>query len=430
MAGPLEALVCPPYDVISPERQQVLAARSPYNAVHIELPIAGEHQPPEARYREAAARLVGWRNTGVLRKDPRPAAYVYEQRYTLPGLADHRVQRGLLARLELEPFGPDGGVLRHELTLSGPKEDRFALLKATGVNTSPVVAIYDSGVPRTSDLLDEVARADPIASVSDDDGTEHRLWSTEHDGSGTSIGAELLAGAEARPLTIADGHHRYETALRYREERGRQRACESDPPYDYLLCCVLDTFRQELTVLPTHRLVRDGPTGEELVARLERAFEVRRLAGPDELLMELGQSAGGRAGDPEADAPPRSALGLWSDGMAALLRPRAAWLASDRSGGSPVMRALGVAVLSRVLDEVFGIDAAAATQGGRLSYTKDSREALDSVDRGLAGSAFLLRPTPVEAVIQVAQAGEVMPQKSTYFHPKAITGLLFNPLEP
>ena len=180
--------------------------------------------------------------------------YVYEQAYRVPGTDVERTQRGFFARLRLEPFGPGSGVLPHERTLSGPKEDRYKLLRATGINTSPVVGLFEDPSGRAAAMLAAAVLEPPLADVVDDDGVRHRLWLVTDEGDDAAA-TTLATIAGSGPVFIADGHHRYETAIRYRDERRMTRSCEEDPAFDYLLMLFLDAADQ-LTVLPTHRVVR------------------------------------------------------------------------------------------------------------------------------------------------------------------------------
>ena len=267
-----ESLVlAPPYDVIDPAEHERLLARHPANVVRLELPRGEPGDEPDDRYRRAARTLAAWRSDGTLHKDPHPSIYVYEQAYLVPGTEVPRVQRGYFARLRLETFGPASGVLPHERTMAGPREDRYKLLRATGVNTSPVVALYDDrgGVGRP--ILDELTRRPADLDIFDEDDVRHRLWAVPADGDAAAIVAPLLAVAAAGPVTIADGHHRYETALRYRDERRMSRSCEEDPAFDYLLTLLIDAVAEPLTVLPTHRLLRN--LGDEGVAHLLDGLE-------------------------------------------------------------------------------------------------------------------------------------------------------------
>ncbi len=296
--GDPACVIAPPYDVIGPAERDRLLARHPANIVRLDLPGAEAGDQPDDRYRRAARTLAGWRSDGTLHKDPHPSIYVYEQACAVPGTDTSRTQVGFFARLRLEPAGPGSGVLPHERTLAGPREDRYKLLRATGVNTSPVVVLYDDRHGTGARILDEIRAGRPDLDLVDDDGVRHRLWAVPADGESAGAVAPLLAAASDEPVTIADGHHRYETALRYRDERRMSRSCEEDPPFDYLLTLFLDVANQALTVLPTHRIVRglgnDGVTA--LLGRLDELFEVRRGVPAKELrevFGAIGQATGG-----------------------------------------------------------------------------------------------------------------------------------------
>jgi uncharacterized protein (DUF1015 family) len=223
-------------------------------------------------------------------------------------------------------------------------------------------------------------------------------------------------------LTIADGHHRYETALRYRDERRMSRSCEEDPAFDYILALLLESTGQALTVLPTHRLVGGlGDTAGDLLEAAAAYFDVDRVAGRE----VLGQSFGATTGE----AGGRGRFGLWTRSGGAILTARPADFTAYLPSGGAAVRALDVTLLQIALDRLAGIDAAAIA-AGRLAYTRSAREALDRVDAGdAADAAFLLEATPVAAISAVARDGDVMPQKSTYFYPKPLSGLLINPHE-
>jgi uncharacterized protein (DUF1015 family) len=416
-------VVAPPYDVIGPEEHARLLARHPNNVVRLDLPTIEPGEEPDARYRRAARTLAAWRSDGTLHKDPRSAIYVYEQTYRVPDTDVERTQRGFFGRLRLEPFGADSGVLRHERTLEGPREDRYRLLRATGVNTSPVVALYDDASGTSSAVLATLSAGQPAADVRDDDGVRHRLWIVEAEGPLSDRVAALTAAAGAGPVTIADGHHRYETALRYRDERRMSRSCEEDPAFDYLLALMLESTAEPLTILPTHRVVRDlGTEGVGgLRAGLGELFDVR----PDsraELLREFeGALGAGGAGR----------FGLWTRDGGAILTARRGAFADEAAGLPAAVSSLDAWLLGVALERAAGLDAAAVEGGERIGYTKSAAEALASVDAASDGAdaAFLLDPTPVDSVAAVARSGEVMPQKSTYFYPKALTGLVINPHE-
>ena len=252
----------------------------------------------------------------------------------------------------------------------------------------------------------------------------HRLWAVPADGDTAAGLAPLIAVAASGTVVIADGHHRYETALRYRDERRMSRSCEEDPAFDYLLTLFVDAAGEDLTILPTHRVLRglgdDGVAG--LLANLDDMFDVRRGVGRDELVarFEAAALASGGAG----------VFGLWTrDGGAVLTARRAAFEPFLPPGGAAV-RSLDVTLLGVALERLAGLDAEAVAAGA-IGFTKSATDAVELVDAGLDGAdaAFLLEPTPIASVVAVAADGDVMPQKSTYFYPKALTGLVINPHE-
>ena len=422
--GDLRKVVCPPYDVIGPEQQQALLARSAFNAIRLDLPAVQPGEEPDDRYRRAGRTLAAWRADGTLHKDSHPSIYVYEQTYAIPGSDRTHRQRGFFARLRLENFGPESGVLPHERTLSAPKEDRYKLLRATSVNTSPVVGLYSDASGASEAVLAELASRPADADVVDDDGVRHCLWVVAEDGASHDLVHSLLDEAGRKPITIADGHHRYETSLRYRDERRANKTGETDPPSDFLLMLFLDTAGQRLTVLPTHRVVRG--LGERDVQRLlegvHSLFEVEFVPGRAALEAAFASVETTTGGE--------GRMGLWTRSGGGLLRARRDRFEPFLPRGREALRRLDVTLLQVALDRLCGIDAAGIA-GGRLAYTKSVREALDWVDDAHEGAdaAFLLDPTPVAEIAAVAEGGDVMPQKSTYFYPKALTGLIINPHE-
>ena len=424
--GDLADVVAPPYDVIGPDEALALAARHPANVVRLDLPTVADGDEPDDRYRRAARTLAEWRSSGVLHKDPHPSIYVYQQDYRVPGTSVERSQRGFFARLRLEPLEAGGGVRPHERTMSAPKEDRYKLLRATGVNTSPVVVLVDDpGGDVDRALRNWVERA-PEVDLTDGDGVRHRLWAIPADGEGADADAvaALTAAAGRAPVTIADGHHRYETALRYRDERRMSRSCEEDPAFDYLLTLFLPTGPAPLTVLPTHRIVRDldETTVAGLLDAAERFFSVERVGDVEALCGRFDAVALAAGGD--------GRFGVWTRAGGALLTARREAFAPFLAGTDPAAGALDVALLGVALEQLLGIGPDAITAGA-VAYTKSAADAIDRVTHGTDGAslAFLLEPTPVASIMAVAAAGAVMPQKSTYFYPKALTGLVINPHE-
>lgn len=420
----LAKVVAPPYDVIAPALRVELAARDLRNVVAIELPVDAGATDPDEKYRQAARVFAAWRTEGVLRKDRQPALYVYEQEYAVPGTSVRRVQRGFYGRLRLEPFGPGAGVMPHERTLSGPKEDRYKLMRATGANFSGVMVLYADPTGASGRLFADATETAAVADVTDDDGVRHRLWMVPEAGSTEALVAGLLEVAGRDPVTIADGHHRYETALRYRDERRRTSPDEVDPAFDFVLALFMVTSGETLLALPTHRVARALPSADGLVAAAESSglFDVAPADAAD-LVAAFGAGAAGTGGS--------GRIGLWTrTGGAVLVARREAFAALLPPGGE-ALRRLDVTLLAAALERLCGIDRGATTSGGRIVYTKDAAEAIDWVDRRVdaADAAFLLEGTPVTDIQAVAREGDVMPQKSTYFYPKPLSGLVLNPLE-
>jgi uncharacterized protein (DUF1015 family) len=279
------------------------------------------------------------------------------------------------------------------------------------------------GDPRSviADNLAAVAATEPVANVVDDDGTRHRMWSVPDDDDG-AVARGIIDAAASGPVTIADGHHRYETALRYRDERRMSRSCEEDPAFDYLLMLFLPDAT-DLTVLPTHRLVHGiGDAGAaSLVERVGELFDVERGLASSDLVERFGDVANAAGGD--------GRFGLWTRDGGALLTARRQAFEPFLPAPGRAIRELDVTLLGIVLAHVVGIDAD-AVGAGAIGYTKSAPEAVAAVDAGSGvDAAFLLEPTPVAAIEAVARQGDVMPQKSTYFFPKALSGLVINPHE-
>lgn len=389
----LAAVLCPPYDVISPDERRALIERDPHNAVRLELPDS---------YEDATSLLATWQDTGVLMRDERPLIYVYEQRYVVGD--NERVARSFFCRLRLEPYGPGSGVQPHERTLAAPKEDRFRLLEATRVNLSPVLLLYDDarGGAGSADLMDALTGAPPTVSATGPGGVGQRLWAIDPDAEPAAN--ELLDLARRGPLTIADGHHRYETALRNRDVPGAPQDA------DHVLALLYDAHSGGLSLRPWHRLIAGPLVDTDLLRRAEGSFIAEHVSEPGELLNRM------HLDDPHV---PAGTIGLWTRAGGALL--------SVRDGSKAD---LDVDVLSSTLPQMIGSTTDDLNAAGRLTYVSDARQAIAAVEGGQADVCFLVRPTPVESVLRVASAGGFMPPKSTFFHPKAATGLVFNPLWP
>lgn len=392
-------MIAPPYDVIDPADRARLAALDEHSIVHVMLPEA----PPQGkaaadRYQWAADRLVAWRRKGVLVRDREPSLYVLAQDFTLP-TGERRTRRGVFAAVAAE--GYDARRIRpHERTHAGPKADRLALLRATATNIESIFLIAPDPDGGLATAVTAVARGAPNATA-ELDGVGIRLWKVQGD-------ALARFPLPAAPLYIADGHHRYETASAYAQE---------NPAADRVLALIVSARDAGLAVLPTHRVIFGaGRELERLLTRWRQWFEVQSVppnVDPTKHLAMLGRD---QTACLVADAKRIIALVL----RQGVLPDRLPNLAQ-----SSAVRDLDVArVESLVVKELLG----AATSTPIVRYVPDAREALDAVQRGGAAAAVLLNPTRVEQVFAVADAGDVMPPKSTYFVPKVPSGLVLRPL--
>lgn len=400
-AGPLAGLVAPPYDVIDQRERARLAASSSSNAIHLILPQG------ERPYETAAALLDEWRRDGRLARDAEPTMLLYAQRFELQGRTFERW--GLLAALQLEPL--DGGVvLPHERTLAAPKADRLNLIRACRTNLSPIFGLVDAPL----DLAARTAAAEPVADFTDRAGVGHRLWRVAD----RATCADLVAALEPAQVFIADGHHRYETALAYRDER---RAAEpaSAPgarEFDFILFYLCSARDPGLVVLPTHRLLAGAPAIESLLARWRDELAVTAWSDPRALAAALG-AAPSEPGRPRVGVVHRGGTECW------LLEAGPGSAASRALGAlDGPLRALDVSLLHHVV--LPGVPA------DRFTYTHDDGEALGGVAAdGAFDLAVLVPPPRVADVLAISRAGLTMPQKSTYFHPKVLTGLAFHELD-
>ena len=418
-AADLSEVLAPPYDIISPAERQALLARDPHNVVRIELPADPGQAGPDD-YAAAAATATEWRARGVLVQDAEPTVTVHEMRWT-DGEGREQTAMGLLCRLGLEEYGPDAGVLPHEKTHGGPKADRYALLEATQLNTSPLIFLAGSEPAATSAALLTLTAREPDASGTTADGVSHRLWIID-----AEAAEPVLELMRAKPVTIADGHHRYETALSYRRDHEAERPAEGEPAWDYALALIYP-LDQSPPALPTHRVIRGQPCGDDLLERLAPYARVERLPDLDTLLARMAEPA---SFAPGVTGTGRLGIYTGADPVAAILTvDRAATDALLEPGLSDGSKGLDVNALSVIIDRAYGADATELAANGQLWYVKDAAAATTQVDSKEASAAFLLDEMPPSAISLVAEAGEVMPQKSTNFHPKAPTGLALSPLE-
>ena len=389
----LGRVLAPPYDVISPAGQRELYERDPRNVVRLIL----NRTPGEAGYAEAGSTFRRWLEEGVLAPDARPGFYLLEQAFEVDGRA--RVRHGLFARFRAED--PErGSILPHEQTRKGPREDRYRVLKATRANFSPIFLMFPDRSGRFASAAATIAAGPPIASYTDDGGVGHRLWRVAGDGAAMALG-ETVAGAKAY---IADGHHRYATALRYRDEVG--------PDGAWTMGYFTPLEGPGLVVLPYHRILAAAPTLAEARRALQGRFRVTEAATAREAAAQAEKSA----------AP--YAFGLAAPGGGAVVAealPAAAELLPASAPES--LRALDTYFLHHaVLRPLLQVPDEA------VDYVHSQAEAEAAVATGACGMAVLMRPTPVGQIVAVAEARESMPAKSTFFHPKVPSGLVIHPL--
>ena len=407
-AGAIEELVCPPYDIISEEQRQEYIYRNPNNIIRLELPKGDEP------YKTAGEVLKKWLDSGVLKKDSEDAVYIYEEEFSINGI--HAKFKGCIVRVKIEEFSK-GVVLPHEETLSKAKEDRFNLMKATNCNFSQIYSLYMDSEHKIINRLDKLSECKPEIELTDGDEVTHRLWIvTDKD----EINA-ICGDFADKKLYIADGHHRYETALNYRNycrENGI-----GDGGEDYVMMMLVDMEHDGLVVLPTHRLVRDLESfdKEKILNDCKEYFDVSEesdVSNAESKLKEL-YNEGKKAFAFYSGDKGYNLLVLRDEKVIEELLPNK----------SRATQGLDVTVLhTLVLEKIFGIDAENMAKQINLTYTRLFDEAIESVDTGKAQCAFILNPTRVTEIRDVAAAGEKMPQKSTYFYPKLITGLVMNKL--
>jgi len=461
-AGELTQLVAPPYDVIGSELQSRLYARSRHNVVRVDLGMTTPSDNEcDDRYTRAAAQLARWKDSGILVRDADPSITFVEESFAGPD-GQAGVRHGFLALIRLCDFD-EGVVFPHEQTLAGPKEDRYQLMTATGMSLSPVFLLYDlPGDEITTAWKNGPGAEAPAVTVAGEEGTVTKLWPTSDPDLLEMVGQNLAA---ARFL-IADGHHRYETALRYQKHRRgpvdessharvktgdsvsepRPSAYARPLAYDYALAYFGNMADPGLAIYATHRLI--AGIDPEVVAALPRllapAFTVERLTTAPTALS--GPAAAGGGGDPRAaqataaqaaiaaflGANPRGAFGLWGPGLdgayGLLLHDQGAAQAAA-PGHSPAYQELDVTILqSLVLEKILGITAGDMAAETHVAFFKDSEDAFVRLEAGEFQAGFFMNPTGLDQIRRVAFGGERMPQKATFFYPKLPTGLVFHDL--
>jgi uncharacterized protein (DUF1015 family) len=406
VVGSLADVTSPPYDVIDAQQRAALLQRSPFNVVAVDLPKPDPGSDADP-YATAGDLFEAWQLQGAVVRDPEPALWVHTQAYTGPD-GQTRTRSGFFCRVRIEGYGP-GRVRPHERTHPGPKEDRLKLMRATRANLSPIFSLFSDPSGTAWKALEPATADEPWGEVTDADGTVHRLWRA---GDPDAIAAVQAATRHAE-LLIADGHHRYETAATYAEEIG------GEGEHRYMLMCLVALQDPGLTVFPTHRLIRDldQTRREALRDALRRDFDMQEVpldqlapppgTGP----LQLGYI------DSHHQTPYR--LTLKDQRIADTALP----------DFSDAYRRLDTGVLEAlILKGALGLSDDDISHFNGLFYARSDEEAIALVRSGEYEGAFLMRPTPVDQVRDIAASGENMPPKSTFFYPKLLTGLLFNPL--
>ncbi|MEE8184973.1 MAG: DUF1015 domain-containing protein [Thermodesulfobacteriota bacterium] len=424
----IKAVVAPPYDVISQDMQDMLYHRHPDNIVRLILgKTYPDDTPTKNRYTRASLDFKRWRSEGVLVLDERPSIYYYVQTYILKSRLK-KTRKGFIARSRLEEFGK-GSIHPHEKTLSGPKADRLRLTEACRANFSCIFSLYSQPDLEINGLLEDSINDIPIIDVVDDEGITNKVWKVDDQSFIESIAKDIAN----KPLFIADGHHRYETALNYRNLiRERANTWTGNEPENYVMMYFSNMDDEGITILPTHRVVHSIPNFDSKAFLLDCStyFNIEKIEFNEKIEPRVRKEFFIRM-EEMADIP--HSFGLYMEGVNAYciltLKNRGI---IDREIADTIpetFKEMDVSLLhSLILDKILGISVKAQEGQRNLIYEKDSDAAINAVNEKCQ-LAFLLKPTKIEQIKRISEAGHVMPQKSTYFYPKLLSGLVINPLE-
>ncbi|MDR3555327.1 MAG: DUF1015 domain-containing protein [Syntrophobacteraceae bacterium] len=423
----LAQVTIPPYDVISPEEQRAFHDSNPYNFIRLELGLASpEDSPGNNPHTRAAAWIEQWRNQSILLRSPKPSIYRYELDYKTEN-EPVKTRRGFICALKLEDFS-SGGVRPHEKTFQAAKDERFGLMAACNANLSPVFALYPDSSEQVYSALSGGAPQAPAVSFTDRTGMAHRLWPVT-DRLLLDRVRELMLD---KPIFIADGHHRYETALNYRNTlRARYGEGHPNATYEFIMVYLTDMNDPGLTILPTHRLLRNlGDWDcERFVESAKSLFHVDRFEARNDGRLKWNEAmrSGGLQKDTTIGVYSREAAGVYvltakRDAVSALLA---------RKGTPPALRTLDVVVLDQLLlRDLMGLSDQFLADERNISFMHDFSAAIEAVGARGFDAGFFINNTRIEQVRDVASAGLTMPHKSTYFYPKVTSGLVINPLFP
>lgn len=410
-AGKLKTLCCPPYDIISEEERLAFISNNEHNIIRLEKPTGDDP------YNTARTILDKWEAEGILIREDKPALYIYEEEFTAYGRRN--AIKGIICRLKLEEFSK-GIVLPHEFTLSKAKEDRLNLMKATNCNFSQIYGLYMDSEHTSLKTIDELSSGKAELEFTDNDSITHRMWIVKDE----AVIKKLVADFTDRKIYIADGHHRYETALNYRNYLRENGLAKEGDACDFQMIYLVDMEHPGLVVFPTHRLVRDLQSFDKdtVLKKCGEFFDIKEYDGTDNMEALLSES----------DKNGNKAFGFYVGNSKWYLLTLKDITVMDAllPKQSVASRRLDVTVLhTLILEKIFGIDKENMAQQINLTYTKFFDQAISSVDNGSAQCSFVLNSTKVTEIRDVASEGEKMPQKSTYFYPKMITGMVMNKLD-
>jgi Uncharacterized conserved protein len=412
-AGKIEELTCPPYDIISEKERQEYLKINENNLIRLELPKDGEDP-----YKEAGKILESQINNNILKKDDKEGIYIYEEEFTANG--KKQKIKGIVTLIKIEEFSKNV-VLPHEETLSKAKTDRLNLIKATHTNFSQIYSLYMDEKNTVYNKIDECSKSAPIYDFDDGHEVVHRMWKIEDEDTINYIVKEF----KDKKLYIADGHHRYETSINFRNYcRENNLNLGNNHNEDYVMMMLVNMENDGLVVFPTHRIVKNLKdfNAEQVLLKCSQYFDIEKYNSVDDMQELLNKKY-----DENKKA---FAFYIKNNNWALLTLKSTDILKEMLPGLSDATIGLDVTVLhTLVLERLFGIDKANMANGVNLTYTKFAEEAMSEVDEDKAQCAFILNPTRVTEIRDVAAAGEKMPQKSTYFYPKVITGMVMNNLD-
>ncbi|MCF6157257.1 MAG: DUF1015 domain-containing protein [wastewater metagenome] len=416
----ISSVVTPPYDVISAHDQEWYYQMHPHNIIRLDL---GKDMPGDTeevnKYTRAAEFLKNWRKNEVLKQEDAPAVYIYEQEFLIG--TQRIARRGFIALVKLEPFDK-GQIYPHEQTLSGPKADRLKLIQSCQANLSPIFSLFPDEDSTIDNYLSAVTPSEPEVDFIDTTGVRNKVWVIKE----TSVIEELIRRMREKPLFIADGHHRYETSLAYKEQmcRGNGKP-EDDLAVNYVMMMCVSMNNHGLKILPAHRLVRNIKNYhfDQVLQSIEEAFTAERLNSGCQLEDFISRF----------NAETRNhTFGMYvgqEDLYYTLYLRSQKLLDAAFAHGHPEWKHLDTGILhGMIINRILGINFFDVTQKDNVKYVKDEKEAVTLVKSGHYQLAFFLKPTPIEQVKEIAMARKVMPPKSTYFYPKLITGIVINSL--